>query len=57
MSDFILVLIAIFIVFGVLVLGWIGLRLLKLNRREYLMTITGGIIALSIEMLIQRWPL
>ncbi len=46
-----------FIVFGVLILGWIGLRLLKLNRREYLMTITGGIIALSIEMLIQRWPL
>ncbi len=45
-----------FIVAIILMLSFIFVRLLKLNRKEYVVFVSGGIAALAIEMMIERFP-
>jgi len=45
------------IVSGILILSLIIVGLMKLNRREYVLYCSGGIFALAIQMIMQRWPL
>ncbi len=45
-----------FIVAIILFLSFIFVSLLKINRREYILFISGGIAALAIEMIITRFP-
>ena len=45
-----------FIVAIILMLSFIFVRLLKLNRKDYVVFVSGGIAALAIEMMIERFP-
>lgn len=45
------------IVSCILICTFIFLRIFRLKRREYILFVSGGIAALSIEMAIQRFPL
>ena len=40
----------------ILTLSFIFVRLLNINRREYILFVSGGIAALAIEMMITRFP-
>lgn len=42
------------IVTGVLLISFIFVTILKCNRREYLLYVTGGIFALALQMIIER---
>ncbi len=44
------------IVSCVLLISFIIVTLLKVKRREYLLYCTGGVFALAMQMIIQRWP-
>ena len=44
------------IVSGILLLSFIPVRLLKFNRRDYILFCSGGVMALAIKMIIERWP-
>ena len=44
------------IVVGVLILSLILVTLLKINRRDYILWISGGVFALAMEMCLHRWP-
>ncbi len=44
------------IVTGILLFSFIVVGLLKVNRREYILYSSGGIFALAIQMILQRWP-
>lgn len=44
------------IVSGILLISFILLTLLKVNRREYLLYCSGGVFALAIQMAVERWP-
>ena len=44
------------IVAGVLILSLILVILLKINRRDYILWISGGVFALAMEMCLHRWP-
>lgn len=46
----------ILIVALILLISFIFVGLLKVNRREYLLFITGGIFALALKMAIERYP-
>lgn len=43
-------------VIGILVLTAIATRILKINRREYLLFVSAGIFALAVEMAVERIP-
>jgi len=45
------------IVSGVLLFSFIIVGLLKVNRREYILYCSGGVFALAMQMVVQRWPL
>ena len=45
------------IVSCILLCTFISLRIFRMKRREYILFVSGGIAALSIEMAIQRFPL
>ena len=45
------------IVSGVLLLSFVIVGLLKVSRREYLLYTSGGVFALALQMVLQRWPL
>ncbi len=45
------------IVSGILLLSYLVVGLLKINRREYILFISGCVFALAIQMAIQRWAL
>lgn len=45
------------IVTCILTCTFIGLNILRFKRRDYMLFISGGIAALSIEMAIQRFPI
>jgi HupE / UreJ protein len=45
------------IVFCILLLTAICIGIFKLNRREYILFLTGGIFAVSLQMIMERWPL
>jgi hypothetical protein len=44
------------IVAGVLIISFIFLRLLRCNRREYILYFSGGIFAIALQMAIERIP-
>lgn len=46
----------IMIVTGILLISFIFVNILKLNRREYLLYISGGIFAIALQMAIERQP-
>ena len=43
------------IVSGVLLLSFVTVGLLKVSRREYILYCSGGIVALAMQLLFQRW--
>ncbi len=45
------------IVTVILLISFIFVSILKCNRREYLLYVSGGIFALALEMALQRWPM
>ena len=45
------------IVSGIMLLSFIIVGLLKVNRREYILYCSGGVFALATQMALQRWPL
>ena len=45
------------IVAAVLLISLFLPQLLKVNRREYILWMSGGVFALAIQMCLQRWPL
>ena len=45
------------IVSCILLLSYLLVGLLKLNRREYILYFSGGVFALAMQMVLQRWPL
>jgi hypothetical protein len=44
------------IVLGAMVLSFICLNILKLNRREYILFTSGGVFLVALIMAIERWP-
>ncbi len=44
------------IVSGIMLISFVLVTLLKVNRREYLLYCSGGVFALAMQMAIQRWP-
>ncbi len=40
----------------ILIFSLLCLNLLKFNRREYIVFLSGGIIVAALQMIIQRWP-
>lgn len=44
------------VVAAILTLSYIFVSILKLNRREYIVFVSGGIAALSVEMIVTRFP-
>ena len=44
------------IVSGILLLSYMIVGLWKANRREYLLCCSGGVFALAMQMIIERWP-
>lgn len=46
-----------FIVAAVLIISFIFISLLKINRREYILFVSGGIAAVALQMAIQRFPI
>jgi len=47
----------ILIVIGVLLVSFVLVGLIKINRREYILYMSGGVFALAMQMCLQRWPL
>lgn len=45
------------IVSGVLIVSLILVILLKTNRRDYILWMSGGVLSLAMEMCLHRWPL
>jgi hypothetical protein len=43
-------------VFAILVIGLICLNIIKINRREYILFISGAIFGLALEMALTRLP-
>ena len=44
------------IVSGIMLLSYLVVGLMKLNRREFILYVSGGVFALAIQMALQRWP-
>ena len=44
------------IVSGIMLLSYLVVGLMKVNRREFILYVSGGVLALAIQMALQRWP-
>ena len=44
------------IVSGIMLLSYLVVGLMKVNRREFILYVSGGVFALATQMALQRWP-